>query len=263
MANQHILLQLNDGIEDTNPKVVTEVKLLQQRLKDWGVLAANATVDGKFGNNTLTAVKLFQQKKGLEADGKVGKSTWAELLKLTPADIEIIPRTPAPTVNGDVQVNLDRIPSIWKKAATPLVPILVQAFHDQGVDNPLVLAYAAATIGNESSWNPKVVNTTDRASKTGFPGAGLAQITWKDNYEAAKKDTGIDFVGHPEYMFDPYKSLRAKASYYQRNGMIPYIEKGDYESAAGIYNAGNPRFRSDYTRKVARDTALWIPVFSS
>lgn len=36
--------------------------------------------DGEFGNDTERAVKKFQQKQGLDADGVVGKETWARLL---------------------------------------------------------------------------------------------------------------------------------------------------------------------------------------
>ena len=63
-------------------------------------------------------------------------------------------------------------------------------------------------------------------------------------------------------MFDPYKSLRAKAAFFKLNKMLPRIEAGDYESAAGIYNAGKASFRSSYTRNVANDTPHWFPVFS-
>src|SRR4029434_8616992 len=109
----------------------------------------------------------------------------------------------------------------------------------------------------------KAVNKSDKAAKSGYPGAGLAQITWEGNYRAATEDTGIDFVGHPEYMFDPDKSLRVKAAFYKRNGMIPKIEEGDYESAAGKYNAGKCSFRSKYTQDVASETPLWLPVFKA
>jgi predicted chitinase len=114
----------------------------------------------------------------------------------------------------------------------------------------------------ESSWNPNAKNTTDAAANSGYPGAGLAQITWKNNYIAVGNATGIDFVNHPEYMFDSYQSLRAKAAFYQINSMISYIESGDYQSAAGIYNAGNPNYRSTYTYNVAVDTESWKSVFA-
>lgn len=37
-------------------------------------------LDGIFGNNTLGAVKLFQEKNGLDVDGIVGVLTWSKLL---------------------------------------------------------------------------------------------------------------------------------------------------------------------------------------
>lgn len=157
--------------------------------------------------------------------------------------------------------NLAAIPNPWQLASKQHIPTLAKAFKDQGIHDYRVLAYAAATIGRESSWRPTVVNTTDAAAKTGYPGAGLAQVTWKSNYQKVSEMTKIDFVGNPKMMFDPYSSLRAKAAFYQFNNMTPYIQAGDYQSAAGIYNAGNARFRSSYTRNVAADVTIWIPVF--
>lgn len=149
----------------------------------------------------------------------------------------------------------------FRSVAKPHIPTLVKAFQDQGIFNPIVYAYACSAVSRESSWNPRAENTTDPAANTGYPGRGLAQITWKFNYEAVSKVTGIDFVGDPNLMFDPYKSLRAKAAFYQLNGMIPLIESGRYEAAAGIYNAGDRDFRSTYTRNVALDVPRWLPVF--
>jgi hypothetical protein len=151
----------------------------------------------------------------------------------------------------------------FRSAAKPHLPTLVKAFQDQGIFSPNVYAFACSSICRESSWNPRAQNTTDDAANTGYPGRGLAQITWKYNYEEVSKATSIDFVNNPDLMFDPYNSLRAKAAYYQLNKMTPYIESGDFESAAGKYNAGNPNFRSEYTHKVAKDTPLWLPAFVS
>ncbi|MBK8848498.1 MAG: peptidoglycan-binding protein [Bacteroidetes bacterium] len=59
------------------------VKAIQLRLKELGYLSD--TADGVFGNNTSTAVKLFQaqhvdqQGVSLKADGSVGAITWAVL----------------------------------------------------------------------------------------------------------------------------------------------------------------------------------------
>ena len=57
----------------------SEVVTLQTRLKKRGFLKGN--VDGDFGKQTLTAVKAFQKRYGLEDDGVVGGATWRTLLR--------------------------------------------------------------------------------------------------------------------------------------------------------------------------------------
>ena len=54
-----------------------EVKELQRRLKQWGYYSG--AVDGVYGPATVEAVKYFQRKNGLTADGVAGKSTFAAL----------------------------------------------------------------------------------------------------------------------------------------------------------------------------------------
>lgn len=59
-----------------------EVKLLQKKLKKLGYKdsSGNELVsDGIFGNNTEFALKNFQKKKGLAADGIAGPKTWVKL----------------------------------------------------------------------------------------------------------------------------------------------------------------------------------------
>lgn len=54
-----------------------EVRSLQKRLKELGYLSGSA--DGDFGTNTETAVKAFQARAGLTADGVVGARTKEKL----------------------------------------------------------------------------------------------------------------------------------------------------------------------------------------
>ena len=54
-----------------------EVKEVQRRLKMWGYY--NGAVDGIYGSKTVEAVKYFQRKNGLTADGIAGKATFAAL----------------------------------------------------------------------------------------------------------------------------------------------------------------------------------------
>ena len=50
-----------------------EVKELQRRLKNWGYYSG--AVDGIYGKGTVEAVKKFQKKNGLTADGVAGNAT--------------------------------------------------------------------------------------------------------------------------------------------------------------------------------------------
>ena len=54
-----------------------EVKELQRRLKEWGYY--NGAVDGIYGKGTVEAVKSFQKKNGLKADGIAGIETYKAL----------------------------------------------------------------------------------------------------------------------------------------------------------------------------------------
>lgn len=56
------------------------VKALQHLLIDYGYSCGICGADGDFGNSTLSAVKKYQQAKGLDDDGVVGSKTWAALL---------------------------------------------------------------------------------------------------------------------------------------------------------------------------------------
>lgn len=57
-----------------------DVKALQALLKGLGYSIGIWGVDGDFGAATVKAVQQYQKKKGLEADGIVGKATWSALL---------------------------------------------------------------------------------------------------------------------------------------------------------------------------------------
>ncbi len=54
-----------------------EVKEVQRRLKQWGYY--NGAIDGIYGAKTVEAVKKFQRKNGLTADGIAGRATYVAL----------------------------------------------------------------------------------------------------------------------------------------------------------------------------------------
>ena len=74
-----------------------DVKKVQQRLKDLGYFTD--TVDGKFGDATVKALKAFQKKNGLSQDGVCGAQTRTVLFAASPiyASATATP-TPTPTI---------------------------------------------------------------------------------------------------------------------------------------------------------------------
>ena len=54
-----------------------EIKTIQKKLKNWGYYSGE--VDGLYGEKTTAAVKYFQRKNGLTADGIVGSRTAEKL----------------------------------------------------------------------------------------------------------------------------------------------------------------------------------------
>ena len=55
----------------------SEVRQIQTKLKNWGYY--KGSIDGVYGSKTYSAVKSFQRKNGLTADGIAGKSTLAAM----------------------------------------------------------------------------------------------------------------------------------------------------------------------------------------
>lgn len=159
MAYKHILLKLDDGITDTTPEVVEEVKRLQQLLKDWGTLSADEAIDGKFGPKTQQAVKLFQEKRSLSQDGIVGQKTWAALLKVSPSEVEIIPR---PVTGAVFSGNKG---------------IVYQQLRNQGFSSNVQIAAIMGAMQQESSFNPY--------AQEGPAPKGLGLFQW--SFERRKK----------------------------------------------------------------------------
>ena len=66
--------QLSKGMDGN------DVKTLQAALIANGFSCGTAGADGDFGNATAAALRKFQTKYGLVADGIAGNATWSKLL---------------------------------------------------------------------------------------------------------------------------------------------------------------------------------------
>ena len=73
----------------------SDVKTLQTALKDKGFY--NGKIDGIYGKKTVSAVKAFQRKNGLKADGVAGPKTLGKLYEKSSAETESPAETNPPS----------------------------------------------------------------------------------------------------------------------------------------------------------------------
>lgn len=109
-------LDADDPVPEKEPEGLTlplkkgdkgdEVKAVQAELKALGYDVGK--VDGIFGKNTQTAVKLFQARNGMTVDGKVGQRTLDRLFseEAVPAD------GAAPETTPDTETDTDNAPEV-------------------------------------------------------------------------------------------------------------------------------------------------------
>ena len=98
------------------------VELAQYELSRVLILSGSQDVDGRFGPRTARAVRDYQQRKGLTADGVVGPRTWTAMLTERPAPPRLLPGA-----NGPVVRRLQQLLNSANPSATP--PLVVDGSY--------------------------------------------------------------------------------------------------------------------------------------
>jgi len=217
---------------------------------------------GNFGPKTEEAVKAFQTKNGLTADGIVGDGTWSKIMgESAPAPQ---PAAPIAPVGG---LKLDKLKGHIPDAVIAMIPDTAAKFQ---INTPLRLAHFLAQCGHESGGfratqenlnysakglmgifkkyfpteaianayqrNPqKIANKVyanrmangDEASGDGykFRGRGYIQLTGKDNYTQFGKAIGENITSNPDVVSGKYALLSA-AWFWSKNGLNKLADGG-------------------------------------
>ena len=233
------------------------VKLLQSKL--------GVDPIGNFGPATEAAVKAFQTKNGLIADGIVGDGTWNKIMGLAiTAPVPAQAPTPVASVGG---LKLDKLKGHIPDAVIAQIPDTAAKF---GINTPLRLAHFLAQCGHESggfravqenlNYSAKGLNGIFRkyfpteasaaayarnpakiaakvyggrmgngAEATGegykFRGRGYIQLTGKDNYKAFGAAIGEDMTATPDKVATHYPLLSA-AWFFSKNGLHKLADGG-------------------------------------
>ena len=232
------------------------VKLMQQKL---GIEPAVTN----FGPKTEAAVKEWQAKNGLVADGIVGPATWAKIMgESTP--IPAAPIQPVANVGG---LKLDKLKGHIPDAVIQMIPDTAAKF---GINTPLRLAHFLAQCGHESGGfkatqenlnysakglngifkkyfpteasaaayarNPQKIANKVYGGRMGngleasgegykFRGRGYIQLTGKENYTAFGKAIGEDILANPDKVASTYALLSA-AWFFSKNGLHKMADGG-------------------------------------
>jgi putative chitinase len=235
------------------------VKLMQQKL---GIEPAVTN----FGPKTETAVKEFQSKNGLPADGIVGPATWAKIMGGT---------TPVPVVSAPIApvggLKLDKLKGHIPDVVIQMIPDTAAKFQ---INTPLRLAHFLAQCGHESGGfratqenlnysakglngifkkyfpteasaaayarNPqKIANKVyanrmangDETSGDGykFRGRGYIQLTGRANYTSFGKAIGEDVTINPDIVSGKHALLSA-AWFWSNNGLNKLADGGSTDA---------------------------------
>lgn len=71
-----------------------------------------------------------------------------------------------------------------------------------------------------------------------YIGRGLIGVTGKANYSALSKDTGIDFVSHPELLEQPGYALMSAVNFWTKYKLNDLADKGDFRAITQRINGG-------------------------
>ena len=82
-------------------------------------------------------------------------------------------------------------------------------------------------------------------------GAGLKQLTGKDNHRAFGAAIGVDIAGNPELLQQPEYAVWSACWFWKTNGLGRFVERGDFRGLTFAINGGLIGFdeRQDYYRR--------------
>ncbi|HYO64926.1 MAG TPA: peptidoglycan-binding protein [Archangium sp.] len=204
--------------------------------------------DGIFGRRTETAVKAFQQSRGLVADGIVGTRTWTALGVQVEGEP---PEVPFSARLNEKQLR-EIMPMLSDARARECLPCLDAAMVEADIVTPQrqaaflaqlahesgELRYFAELASGEAYEGRRDLGNVQLGDGMRYKGRGPIQLTGRTNYRAAGRALRIDLEAEPERAADVDVGFRVAAWFWTSRGLNAFADAGDFREITRRINGG-------------------------
>lgn len=164
-----------------------------------GIVWSHEATFAKYGLNNKTVIAHFMAQLSHECGG--GTEVIESLNYTTP----------------------QRIVKVWPKRFN-LASAALYIRNPRKLANKVYNGRMGNQVGTDDGWN--------------FRGRGGVQTTGREGYERLSKRTGLDLVGHPEYLINPRYFLECAVADFILCGCLPFAQRDDVRGVTQKLNGG-------------------------